>query len=329
MTRTFLAAVLTACGLTSASQAQMYYHAPGYTSYYAPAYSNYSYTTGYGPLGIFSPRAWFGGPTAYTSPFYGSTYTTAYSPTYTASYSPVVTTSYYAPTSSTAVASACCAPACCTPCCAPCGSCPSCVAGNCPGGNCSLNYSPSASLRPEPDPASSGSSGSKTFQNQSGGTENSTDNFGPPRNRPDNGFDGDTEYGAGYRPEQKIEKRAPATTTDEEPEAEPEAEAADDAPAAGDSTPASNATPADNPNESGTDDASGNDATGGLGAPGADDQPEAVVPALNLDTRITAAPSLLRQRTRMTARFGSPQLARAKVDPATLPAATELRLVRK
>ena len=65
---------------------------------------------------------------------------------------------------------------------------------------------------------------------------------------------------------------------------------------------------------------------GGLNAP-ADDVPEARF--LDLDSRITSAPSLLRDRTRMSARFGSPKLARAKVDPATIPGAAELRLVKK
>lgn len=66
-------------------------------------------------------------------------------------------------------------------------------------------------------------------------------------------------------------------------------------------------------------------------APAGETEEELTPPAalLNLDTALTHAPSLLRERLPMRARFGSPKLARTEVDPATLLDATELRLVRK
>ena len=335
MTRAFSAALLAVCGLTSAAPAQTFYsgttgytsyYAPAYTSYYAPAYtsyyapastsyyapasySNYSYQSNFGPLGILGPRFWLGGArrsAAYTSPFYGTTptYAAAYSPMMTAA--PIATTSYYAPADSTlAMASPVMLAS--NSCCTPCTACPTCPSSGCPGGNCSLNYAPtSGELKPEPDPASSGSSGTRTFGSESGGTGSGgatqPDNFRPyEREQDEDGF-GSGERGANYPPGQKIQQKAPAP-----------ADLPDDA-----QKPAEAETPDNAP-------------TGGLNAPAADGEPDASAPALlNLDAKITAAPpSLLRERAKMKARFGSPKLARAKVDPSTLPAAAEVRLVRK
>ncbi|HEX6987764.1 MAG TPA: hypothetical protein VF170_20455, partial [Planctomycetaceae bacterium] len=94
-----------------------------------------------------------------------------------------------------------------------------------------------------------------------------------------------------YGPQRPIEQRAPTDGPADEPEAAGESEE-------------------------------------GLNAPGGDD-PAADASLLDLDTRVTQAPSLLRERLPMRARFGSPKLARAKVDPAALPAASDVRLVRK
>lgn len=348
MTRVFSAALLAVCGLTSVAPAQTFYsgttgytsyYAPAYTSYYAPAYtsyyapattsyyapaasySTYSYQSNFGPLGVLGPRFWFGGArrsAAYASPFYGTTpsYTAAYSPVMTAS--PIATASYYAPADTTLAMASPVALAS-NSCCTPCTSCPTCPSNGCPGGNCSLNYAPtSGELKPEVDPNSSGSSGTRTFGSESGGAgtggtgsggATQPDNFRPyERERDEDGF-GSGERGAGYRPESKIEKKAPAADLpdDAEPEAEKPADGDEPAAEAPRSAPA------------------------GLSAPASDEQPEARAPALpNLDAKITAAPpSLLRERSKMKARFGSPKLARAKVDPSTLPAAAEVRLVRK
>lgn len=351
MSRTFFAALLTLVGLTSAAPAQMFYSGPtGYTSYYgptyfhapaySPGYAASSYTAGYrgyGPLGILNPRTWFGGrrayrSAAYTSPFYGSTYSAAYAPSYsyTAGYSPLLvdtTTSYYGgdalalasyETPLISTGSACCQPSCCpTSCCQPCGGCSSCASGNCPGGNCALNYAPAGDMTPKADPNMSGSSGSRTYQSESSGTtdgfrrsrENEAPNNG---NRPDDGYNPDGSRRSGYRPAEQIQQKAPT----KDPE----------------NTGAGNAATSDAAANNAASDAGSADekTTDGPTVP-ADKEKEtdAATPALNLDAKVAAGPSLLRERLRMQARFGSPQLARAKVDPATLPAAADLRLVQK
>ncbi len=334
MIRTFLAALL-ACGMAAPVSAQSYFYSGPSTSYYAPAsYSNYSYTSGYGPMRMFDPRWWAGAPpyrAAYAPSYYGSTaYTASYSPMYTASYSPVMTTGYYAPTMDASLAGMSPMVVASNACCSPCVGCSSCASGNCENGNCGMNYAPSTgTLRPEPDPASSGSSGSgssgsRTFESQSGGNRNGSsggtapgtngDNFEPyNRDRPSDGFGTSGARGAGYRPESGIKQKAPMDVPEDPAEseskaAEPEADVPADGKAPAVEAPAGTA--------------------GVLTAPGAD-EPDASLPALNLDSKVTAAPSLLRERTRIKARFGSPQLARAKFDPATIPAAADLRLVKK
>lgn len=312
MIRMLTAACLLVSGLASSAPAQVYtsYYAPSSSSYYhAPpySYSTYSYSSAYGPLRVFDPRWWAGVPpytAPYTSPFAGS---------YTAGYAPTATTSYYSPTIDTAVAyysapaigvsNACCPTTCCAPCPTACASCPG---GNCPGGNCAMNYGP-VDMTPQPDPASSGSAGSQTFQNESGGNQGPTpatndgqaDDFREPYNRdvPNDGFNGEPR-GAGYRPESRIQQKAPTVVDDDAPEPagseEPEPEAESD---------------------------------GSLSAPGGD--PDAAAPLLDLDSKISQAPSRLPTRRPLRARFGSPSLARANVDPASIPNATDLRLVRK
>jgi hypothetical protein len=349
MSRTFFAALLALCGLTTAAPAQMFYGGPtGYTSYYgptyfhapaySPGYSSYSYTSGYrggfGPLGVLNPATWFGWrpnrSAAYTSPFYGSTYAAAYSPSYSyaAGYSPLLvdtTTSYYAPEDGIALASysvpaAATGSGCCpTACCAPCGGCSSCASGSCPGGNCAMNYSPSADMSPKPDPnisgSTSGTSGSRTFESQSGGANGGAsgtnrDNSQPyDRERPSDGFGPAGSRSSGYPPQTQIRQKAPVKAPEE-----PEAGAGN----ANDTGTSGGASDAGAAGESKTD--------GPMVVPKTEEEPAA---ALDLDAKIAAGPSPLRERMRITARFGSPQLARAKVDPATLPAAAGVRLVQK
>ncbi|MBA3311723.1 MAG: hypothetical protein M3552_01375 [Planctomycetota bacterium] len=307
MIRTFFAALLALGGISSMASAQVFtsYDSPAYTTYYhAPAYSysNYSYRSGYGPLGLVNWRWWSGMPSyagTYTAGYAPASYhaptTSYYAPT-TSYYAP--TTSYYAPVADTTLAYhsapiALASNSCCTPCCSPCSG------GSCPCGNCAMNYAPS-DLTPRPDPASSGS---RTIESESSGTRstdpgvNETDDW---RGRPSDGYGG-TERGAGYAPQTKIEKKAPTDVNDESG-AEPAAGAGPE--------PAGEAEP---------------EAEDTLEAPGSD--PAASL--LDLDTRITRVPTVNRERLSMRARFQSPSLARSKVDPQSLPTGGELRLVRK
>lgn len=325
MTRMLTAACLVLGGLVSSAPAQVYtsYYAPSSAYYHAPpySYSAYRYSTNYGPLRVFDPRWWAGVPpytAGYASPYttnYTAGYSSPFASSYTAGYSPITTTSYYSPTVDTAVAyysapsigvsSACCPTTCCDPCATGCASC---SGGNCPGGNCAMNYAP-GDMSPQPDPALSGSSGSKTFESESGnnpgsanpGTRNQDqgDDFREPYNRdvPDDGFSG--SRGTGYRPEQRIEQKAP---TDLPNEAGPEA--------AGEPS-------VEEPEAEGEP----------LSVPSG--EPDAAAPLLNLDTQVSQAPSRLPRRTSLRARFGSPSLARAEVDPAKIPSGESLQLVRK
>ena len=314
MFRLCLAAVLTLGGLASVAPAQFYtsYYAPSYSGYYhSPplAYSSYSTTRAYGPWSVFDWRRWAG-----VSP-----YTTAYAPSYSAGYSPFGYSAGYAPVADTTLAfyapAIASSGACCTSCCSSCSPCVACAGGNCPGGNCGLNYGP-VDMSPQPDPATSGSSGTsgtRTFRSESeGAAEPAAD---------DNRFDNNERYerqpppedgfnpagrGAGYRPESTIQQKAP--TRVDEPAVAP----------AGQTEPLEDLPPQ-------ALDGSGTEQEFERPA----GNPDAAAPLLDLDAQLTQAPSFLPVRRELRAQFGSPALARATVDPATLPAATDLHLVRK
>jgi hypothetical protein len=317
MIRTCFAALVALGGMASFASAQVFtsYDSPAYTTYYhspAYSYSNYNYSSGYGPLGLVN-WGWRRG-----MPYTGA-YTAGYAPAsyytpMTSYYAPM--TSYYAPAADTTlayyggptVASACCAPTpCCSSCCSSCSPCSSCSSGSCPGGNCSLNYSPT-DLSPRPDPASSGSRTIESESNGSGGTNSGTggtnsDNW----NRPADGYNGASERGAGYPPQTKIEKKAPTNVGNESaPEAADDAapDAAQDAPADA----------AENPQP---------EADESFKAPGAGS-----ATLLDLDHKVTAVPSIVRHRLALRARFQSPSLARADVDAKSLHGRVEMRLVR-
>ncbi|MGC1274894.1 MAG: hypothetical protein WBC44_14405 [Planctomycetaceae bacterium] len=332
MFRTCIAILITLCGLTAVAPAQVYsgystYYGPSYGYSHAPAYSNSSYSTGYGPLRVFDWRWWSGAPpyrnTAYTSPYWGGSYG---APAYTAAYAPTyagyASTSYYAPSiysgamyaPSIASADTCCmVPT--TPCC---GTGLACAGGNCPGGNCAMNYSP-GEMSPTPDPSMSGSSGSQRFESESDPGAVDPDEAGGPREedgfrrsspeRPNDDYDG-TSRGAGYGPERAVEQRDNGSDLPKAPIDLPDADVPDDG-----FSPAP------------TDDVPSEGLEQELDASEA--EPAADRSLLDLDSKLTQAPSLRRERHSMRARFGSPSLARTQVDPATLPAAVDLRLVKK
>lgn len=327
MIRTCIATLITLCGLTAVAPAQIYstYYGPSYGYSHAPAYSNYSYSTGYGPLSVFDRRWWSGLPTyrsaAYTSPYWGSYGTPAYTAAYVPTYSGYASTSFYSPSlygamyspSLTSADTCCIVPT--TPCC---GTGLACAGGNCPGGNCAMNYSP-GEMSPTPDPNMSGSSGSRRFESESDPGAVDPDAATDPREedgfrrsnseRPNDGYDG-TSRGAGYGPERAVEQRNNGSDLPKAPTDLPDAEFPDD----GFSPSPTDSVPSEGLEQE-------------LGAPEA--EPAADRSLLDLDTKLTHAPSLPRERHSLRARFGSPSLARTQVDPATLPAAVDLRLVKK
>ncbi len=358
MIRTCFATLIILCGLAVVAQAQVYttWYGPTYSYAYSPVYSSYGYTASYAPVVTGDWRAerrayrqtarayrraaratrraafysaWYGSPTYATA--YAPSYTVAYAPTYTAAYSPAYTvayspsytaaystTSYYSPSGYAAYSpvltssnTCCMVPT--TQCC---GLGVACVGGDCPGGNCLMNYSPNDGMQPRPDPASSGSSGVRRFESESDpGAVDPADEGGFRRSNPNRpsdgyesgGYDNSGSRGAGFGPRQPIEQRnngteLPKRPTDDLPDAEQDEFRV---------APPDNGVPSN-----------------GLEQDLSPEEPAADL--LNLDTRLTQTPALPLQRHSLRARFGSPQLARSAVDPATLSApAEELRLVKK
>ena len=339
------AALLVLGGLATTADAQVYtgyYHAPPYGTYanYAPGGFN-------GPLRVADWR-WWAGVAPYSPAYaypggYGAAYSTGYRPvSYTAGYAPstymagYATTSYFTPSYDSAIAyypsplvgagNACCSP---------CGGATFQGTSNCPGGNCGMNYQPTPADGPQPDPAMGGVSGSKKFEGQSDPapgagvnptetdpmnegagadpavpndnwresgrferSETGSDPAAPAAGAPLDGFD-EIERKSKFGPSPSIEKKAPQPElpgTEAAPEEAPKAE---------------------------------------TGQPEASiffrpiPEPEAVLPLVNRDGRISDAPSVLPERRRLSARFGSPELARSQANPEAIPDARDLKLVRK
>lgn len=369
MTRSFILALMLVAAGSITAPAQVYtgyYHAPPYNTYanYAPGGFNgplrvvdwrwWAGVAPYSPAYAY-PTASAGSvytagysPSVYTAAYSPSVYTASYGPTYAASYastsyySPLgySSTSYYTPSYNSAIAyyptpllNAG------DPCCNPCGT-----SVGCPGGNCDTGYTPSTSPQPaatpQPDANSTpSSSGRQTYEQESdpapgtggnvpapGSNNQPGDTFGPgpdnaapsddwrgafdraapsnnpaadPQNAPADGF-GETERGANYPPNKEtIQQKAPAPELKEngaENESEEPAEA---------ETPGANLFMAPIPD------------------------PEAARPLVNRDSRVSEGPSLLPERRRMSARFGSPKLARAQADPADIPQTKSLKMVQK
>ena len=313
---------------------------------YSPAYSysGAAYTAGYAP-------------TAYTAGYAPSAYTTGYAPSAYVGYTTTTNyltpgyaaASYYGPSYDAAIAyypsPYVAAPG---ACCNPCGG--GAAYGNpaCPGGNCGMNYQPTPVENPQPDASSKpvpSTSGSQTYENQSepapgtGVVPNAanpmeTDPMGGGAGEPAPGSDdwrepfdrgngvepapaedgfAPTERGANYSPPETIQKKAPiegAGSSSELPGIDdpvaPESPEAGADPAADDEEPEASI----------------------FFKPIIPD-PEAARPLVNRDSRISNAPSVLPERRRLSARFGSPELARSKANPENIPSAKDLKLVRK
>jgi hypothetical protein len=170
-----------------------------------------------------------------------------------------------------------------------------------------MNYGPD-DMSPTPDPASSGSSGSRRYESESDpGADRPRDpneeEDGFRRSSPTDNYDGNPR-GADYGPRRPIEQRN-GSDLPKAPTEIPDADLPDD----------------------GFEPLPPDELDKRLDAPEAD--PAADRSLLDLDSKLTKAPSLIRQRHSMHARFGSPKLARAKVDPSQLPASADLRIVRK
>jgi hypothetical protein len=348
MIRMCFATLAVLCSLGGFAQAQVYttYYGPGYSAYGSgysagPAYSGYG--TAYGPLRVFDPRWWAGSPPygsnyvggyssgvvtpSYTAAYSPYTAASAYSPAYTAGYGPSYSafqTSYYAPAytpsygayygSAYASTDGCCVvPT--TACCSPCTSCGlACAGGNCPGGNCGMNYGPT-DMSPTPDSSMSGSSGSRRFESESDNRDpvdpiDAPEGDGFRRSDPNNNYEGGTPRGAGYGPERSIEQKNNGSDLPRKPTDGPEADVPEDG---------FNAVPSDSLPSEGLEKE--------LGAP--EDTPAADRSLLDLDSRLTQSTPVHRHRHTMQARFGSPKVARAEVNPSALPSPTELRVVKK
>lgn len=319
---------------------------------YSPAYSYPTASAGTVHTAGYAPSAYTASysPSVYTAGYSPSVYSTSYGPTYAASYgsssyySPFAysSTSYYSPSYDNAIAyyptpllNAG------NPCCNPCGTG---YGVGCPGGNCDTGYIPSTTtpqptVSPQPEQNSAPSSGTQTYEKNSdpvpgtgsnvpapGSNNQENDAFGPgpngaapsdnwrgafdraapsnnpaadPQSAPADGF-GDIERGANYPPNKEtIQQKAPApklNENDTKSKTEEPAEA---------ETPGANLFLAPIPD------------------------PEAARPLVNRDSRVSEGPSLLTERRRMSARFGSPKLARVHAEPADVPQTKSVKMVQK
>lgn len=340
MFRTISAALLCLCGLASSASAQYhtgYYHAPPYNTYasYAPGGFN-------GPLRAIDWR-WWAGVAPYSPTYayrgYGTPYTAGYAPAYsgygyttTANYfgpANYATTSYYAPSYGSAISYY---PSSVIPatnaCCSSCGASASATGSSCPGGNCGMNYQPvpQSDLSPTPDNSSDNTTGAKNFKNKSdavpgfggdpgasgkdvvpandgttgpGGATTPGGDAWDPYTKPGatNGISGESSRKANFPPAEGIKKTAPV----------PGEEATDPkvAPKGAVDEPEANL----------------------MRGPAL--EPEAMMPLVNRDARISEAPEVRLERRRLSARFGSPQLARAEAQPNAIPDTRDLRIVQK